>query len=57
MKVLNGSPMFRLFEKIKKCRIALVDYSRITFRNAKSRLQEKQVVLDELSMQNKAKHL
>ena len=41
MKVLNGSPMFRLFEKIKKCRIALVDYSRITFRNAKSRLQEK----------------
>ena len=57
MEVLNRSPMFRVFEKIKKCRIALVDWSRITFGNAKSRLQEKQTTLDELFMQNKVGHL
>ena len=57
MEVLNGSPMFKLFEKIKKCRTTLVDWSRITFGNTKLRLQEKQAVLDEFSMQNKAEHL
>ena len=57
MEVLNRSPMFRVFEKIKKCRTALVDWSRITFGNAKSRLQEKQTTLDELFMQNKVGHL
>lgn len=57
MEVLNKSPMFILFEKIKKCRTTLVDWSRITFGNAKSTLQEKQVVLDKLSMQNMVEHL
>ena len=57
MVVLNGSPMFRLFEKIKKCRLALVDWSRITFGNFKTKLQEKQAPLEELLLQNKADHL
>ena len=49
--------MFKIFEKINKCQTALVDWGRITFGNAKPRLQEKQAVLDELFMQNKAEHL
>ena len=50
MEVPNGSPMFRLFEKIKSCRKALVDWSRTTFGNFETQLQEKQAALDNLSM-------
>ena len=57
MEVPNGSPMFRLFEKIKSCRKALVDWSRTTFGNFETQLQEKQAALDNLSMQNKVNHL
>ena len=40
--VPNGSPMARLFEKIKRCHFALVDWSRLTFGLSKPQLQEKQ---------------
>ncbi|KAK9988296.1 hypothetical protein SO802_028535 [Lithocarpus litseifolius] len=54
--VCGGSPMFQLFEKIKQCRQALVRWSRLAFRNTKSRLQEKYRLLEELANQNKAKN-
>nr|POF08764.1 hypothetical protein CFP56_39247 [Quercus suber] len=34
----NGSPMFRLFTKIKTCKLALVEWSRNTFGNLKALL-------------------
>lgn len=46
------SPMYRLFEKIKRCRLALVEWSRNTFSNTKSELQVKQAALAELSAMN-----
>ncbi|KAL0006539.1 hypothetical protein SO802_008041 [Lithocarpus litseifolius] len=46
------SPMYRLFEKIKRCRVALVEWSRNTFSNKKSELQVKQAALEELSAMN-----
>ena len=49
--------MFRLFEKIKQCRHALVDWSRSNFGNFKAKLHEKQVALEELSRENKADHM
>ena len=44
--------MYRLFEKIKKCRQALVTWSNTIFENFKTQIQEKQVALEELSLQN-----
>ncbi|KAL0011089.1 hypothetical protein SO802_006197 [Lithocarpus litseifolius] len=52
----NGSPMFVLFEKIKQCRHALVDWSRNNFGIFKTKLQEKQTTLEELSRENEAEH-
>jgi len=40
--VTTGSPMYCLFEKIKQCRSALVGWSRVTFGQSKSKIQEKQ---------------
>lgn len=39
--VLLGSPMARLFEKIKRCRFALLDWSRTTFGHSQTQLKEK----------------
>ena len=44
--------MYRLFEKIKQCRLALVEWSCNTFSNTKSELQVKQAALEELSSMN-----
>ena len=44
--------MYRLFEKIKKCRQALVTWSNTTFGNFKTQIQEKQMALKELALQN-----
>ena len=44
--------MYRLFEKIKRCQLALVEWSRNTFSNSKSELQVKQAALEELSAMN-----
>ena len=46
------SPMYHLFEKIKKCRQALVTWSSTTFGNFKTQIQEKQMALEELALQN-----
>ena len=43
-----GSPMFCLFEKIKRCRMDLVAWSRYTFENTRDRLNAKQGELEEL---------
>ena len=48
----GGSPMYCLFEKIKKCRQALVTWSSTTFGNFKTKIQEKQEALEELSLKN-----
>ena len=52
-----GNPMFRLFEKIKKCRFELVQWSRNIFGNFKTQLQARQSTLKDLSMQNNPKKL
>ena len=44
--------MYRLFKKIKKCKQALFTWSSTTFGNLKTQIQEKQVALEELSLQN-----
>ena len=49
--------MVRLFEKIKRCRFALIDWSRLTFGLSKPQLQEKQKILEELCLQNRAKNV
>lgn len=49
--------MARLFEKIKRCKFALVDWSRNTFGLSKPQLQEKQKLLEELCLQNRAQNL
>ena len=41
----NGSPMFKLFEKIKRCKMNLVAWSRVVFGNARIRIEEKQDAL------------
>ena len=38
----HGSLMYCLFEKIKKCRMDLIAWSRATFGNTRTRLEEKQ---------------
>ena len=50
----NGSPMFKLFEKIKQCRVALVEWSKAIFGNSKTKLQVMQVEHEDLSLQNNA---
>ena len=57
MEVPHGSPMFRIFEKIKKCRLALVEWSRTTFGGGKDKLKERQLELEALVNQNQAYHL
>ena len=52
-----GSPMYCLFEKIKQCRSALVGWSRVTFGQSKSKIQEKQRILEELTRDNPRGHL
>ena len=44
----NGSPMSKLFEKIKRYRFALVDWSRASGASSKTLLQEKQKQLEDL---------
>ena len=39
---LQGSPMYCLFEKIKRCKMNLVAWSRVTFGNARNRLDARQ---------------
>ena len=46
-----GSPMYCLFEKIKACRAHLVAWSKSAFGNTRTRLTEKQQVLDDLVAQ------
>ncbi|XP_075640643.1 uncharacterized protein LOC142612431 [Castanea sativa] len=47
-----ASPMFRLFEKIKRCRQDLVRWSRETFGNTRAKLTAKQSELQELASTN-----
>ena len=49
--------MAKLFEKIKRCCFALVDWSRLTFGLSKPQLQEKQKILEELCLQNRAENV
>ena len=44
--------MFRLFEKIKHCRMALIGWSQSTFGDTKAKLEEKQKELEDLTKQN-----
>ncbi|XP_075654939.1 uncharacterized protein LOC142625123 [Castanea sativa] len=46
--------MFKLFEKIKQSRIALVEWSKAIFGNSKTKLQVLQAELEDLSLQNNA---
>ena len=55
--VLPGSPMARLFEKIKRCRFALLDWSRATFGHSQTQLKEKEQRLEELCQLNNADHV
>ena len=45
----NGSPMFKLFEKIKHCQMKLVAWSREVFGNTRHRLEAKQNTLEVLT--------
>lgn len=40
--------MFRLFEKIKFCRVQLIAWSQVAFGNTRHRLEEKQKALEEM---------
>ena len=53
---VTGSPMFRLFEKVKRC-LQLVEWSRTIFGSVQTKLQEKQSALEELSLQNDPQNL
>ena len=46
-----GSPMFRLFSKIRNCQTSLVNWSR-TLGNSKSKIEEKQKELETLTAMN-----
>ena len=52
----TGSPMYHLFDRIKKCRGALVAWSR-TLGNSKDKLEQKHEELEALSSMNMAKNL
>ena len=45
--------MFKLFEKIKQCHMALVGWSRSAFGDTKAKLEVKQKELEELTKQNR----
>ena len=47
----RGNPMFRLFEKIKHYRMALIGWSRYAFRDTKAKLEEKQKESEDLTKQ------
>ena len=51
-----GSPMYHLFDRIKKCRGALVAWS-ITHGNSKDKLEQMHKELEALSSMNMAKNL
>ena len=51
-----GSPMFRLFSKIRMCRVALVAWSK-NMGNFKTRIEEKERALEHLKAMNDAKNL
>ncbi|XP_075653649.1 uncharacterized protein LOC142624031 [Castanea sativa] len=55
--VRHGSPMSKLFEKIKRCRFALVDWSHASVARSKTILQEKQKQLEDLRSLNSVEHL
>ena len=57
VEVPHGSLMFKLFEKIKRCRLALVEWSRTTFGGGKDKLKVRQLELEALVNQNQADHL
>ena len=57
LPIRNGSLMFKILEKIKKCQHALVDWSRNTLGNSKTKLNEKKEAFAELSRENKADHM
>ena len=46
-----GSPMYKLFEKIKKSRMSLVEWSR-QMGNSKTKLEEKKKELETLTTMN-----
>ena len=56
-EVILGSPMARFFEKIKKCRFALVDWGHEVFGSFNMQLQAKQKLLEELCLQNNADYI
>ena len=49
---LSGSPMVVLFERIKKCRFASMEWSHVAFGSSKTLLKEKQHRLEELCSLN-----
>ena len=55
-KTLTSSPMFRLFSKIKVCRMALVARSR-NIGSFNTRLEEKEKLLEQLTTMNDAANL
>ena len=55
--MILGSPMARFFEKIKKCRFALVDWGHEVFGSFNMQLQAKQKLLEELCLQNNADYI
>ena len=54
---MTGSPMFQLFEKIKQCKFKLVKWSHTIFGNFKTKIEEKQSPLEELSLHNVPQNL
>ncbi|XP_075663398.1 uncharacterized protein LOC142632978 [Castanea sativa] len=54
--VTSGSPMFQLFEKIKKCRMALVAWGR-NVGNSKTKIEEKHKQLEVLTSMNTADNI
>ena len=55
--VRNGSPLSKLFEKIKRFRFSLVDWSHASGASSKTLLQEKQKQLEDLCSLNSVDHL
>lgn len=48
----HGSPIFRLFEKIKNCKTSLMGWSQFAFGNTKAKIEEKHRQLEDLTRQN-----
>ena len=47
-----GSPMFKLFEKIKNCRTSLIVWARFAFGNNRAKIEEMHRELEELTRRN-----